>query len=389
MDIFRKFFLMGILILSFCVASFQLLACKEREEVVADTPSLDLMIGQMLMLGFKATKPEDTGARNVRSLLAKGQIGGLIFMGKNMVSKPQIKKLVSFVKGSTPPSLPPFIGIDQEGGKVQRLTEKHGFTVIPTANFVASKGSYEKAFQVYKTLASELSEVGFNINFGPVVDLNLVATNPIIGGKERSYSDNADQVARFARAFVMAHRKEHILTALKHFPGHGSSWTDSHKQFVDLSKSWKESELAPYRSMIQRGLADMVMVGHLYHPDFSDGENMPASLSSRAINGQLRGKIGYQGLVITDDLGMGAIEKYIPFADTLVRAVNAGNDILLLVDGRHATAERVAKIHDIIKTGVRDGKITRKTIVQSYERIIAAKRQLGQGNDVKAALEPK
>lgn len=337
---------------------------------------LDQMIGQMLMLGFSGKQEADEGARQARRLLAKGQIGGLIFMGANLENKAQVKRLVGSMKISTPLGLVPFLSIDQEGGTVQRLRGEHGFTDVPEASSFDGKISPTQARAIYGTLASELNEAGFNVNFGPVVDLNLIPDNPIIGGKGRSYGKRAEKVLDYARAFVLAHRQHNLLTSLKHFPGHGSSWTDSHEQFVDLTNSWKTSELVPYKNMVQSGLVDMVMIGHLYHPQFSDGDKMPASLSRKAIEGRLRKEIGYQGLVITDDLGMGAIKKNYKFEETIIQAIVAGNDILLLVDDKLATKEKINEIHMIIRTAITDKRISLARIQQSFNRIAGVKKKI-------------
>ncbi len=352
------------------------ISSKGHAQKAKSLPSLKEMVGQMLMLGFQGVKPTDKGSKHVHALLKSGQIGGLIFMGRNMESKAQITKLVTHMKKATPSSLPPLLAIDQEGGQVQRLKEKHGFTTIPTASSIALANDQISALQTYQTLAEELSNAGFNVNFGPVVDLNLVPENPIIGARERSYGPKPDIVETYSNAFVLAHRQNNILTSLKHFPGHGSSWTDSHEQFVDLSKSWKQVELAPYRNMVKAKMVDMVMVGHLYHPYFSDKNKLPASLSSKAIKEVLRKDIGYQGLVITDDLGMGAIKKYFKFDDALLKAVKAGNDILLIVDDKYATPKAISSIQNLIIKAVKRGEIKRSSIEASYKRIIAAKKNL-------------
>lgn len=339
-------------------------------------PNLLQMIGQMIMLGFNGVTIKDKGSQEVQKLISDGRIGGLIFMGHNMSSKKQITDLIKFMKKGASKSLPPLMAIDQEGGQVQRLKEQHGFTTIPTASSIASAKDQINALQTYQTLAEELSLAGFNVNFGPVVDLNLVPENPIIGARERSYGNTAEIVKTYSSAFVLAHRQKNILTSLKHFPGHGSSWTDSHEQFVDLSKSWKKSELDPYRQMVKANLVDMVMVGHLYHPAFSDSDKLPASLSRKAIEGVLRKDIGYQGIVITDDLCMGAIKKYFSFEDALIKSISAGNDIILITDGKYATSSSINRIQKMIYSAVKRGDIKKSSIERSYQRIVKAKKQL-------------
>ena len=337
--------------------------------------NLDQMIGQMLMLGFSGTKPTDQGVIDAQNLLAKGQIGGLILMGANLENKKQVATLLRFLSLRAPVGLPPFLAVDQEGGMVQRLRGEHGFTDVPQAGVIGANHTHQGARKFYDTMAKELADVGFNMNFGPVVDLNLVPSNPIIGMKGRSYGQTSKQVEQFAQSFVLAHRHHNIMTSLKHFPGHGSSWTDSHEQFVDLTKSWQAKELLPYKNLVKRNLVDMVMVGHLYHPQFSDGDQLPASLSRRAID-HLRGDIGFQGLVVTDDLGMGAIKKYFRFEDALIKAVHAGNDILLLVDHKLASPEGIKRIHSIIKQAVRAKKLSVQTLQKASARVMAAKQRL-------------
>lgn len=343
-------------------------------------PTLDQMIGQMLMMGFNGIEPHDAGSVDARKLLEAGKIGGLIFMGHNMRDKEQIARLVHSMKKTGHRYTPPLLAIDQEGGFVQRLQSKHGFTPIPTARSIALDDNQDQAFRTYQTLAKELGLAGFNVNFGPVVDLNLVPENPIIGQKERSYGKKAKTVQTFARAFVLAHRQYNILTSLKHFPGHGSSWTDSHEQFVDLTNSWRDAELLPYRMLVKQHLVDMVMVGHLFHPSFSDGDKIPASLSKRAIQGVLRKDIGYRGIVITDDLTMGAIKKYFTMQEALVMAVNAGNDILLIVDGKYTNGPEIKRIHGIIRKAVRDGLISLQRIRSAYYRVLSAKKLVGMNS---------
>ena len=128
-----------------------------------------------------------------------------------------------------------------------------------------------------------MAGAGINLNFGPVVDLSLNPCNNVIARRKRSYGSDPKTVTSLARSFIAAHREANVLTAAKHFPGHGSSWSDSHKALPDMSRSWRESELEPYRRLARDGLLDMVMVGHLYHPRFSDGERLPTSLSASAI----------------------------------------------------------------------------------------------------------
>jgi len=335
---------------------------------------LRAMIGQMLLVGFNGTSPNGKGAKRTAQQIARGEIGGVILMDRNVRSPAQIKALTSKFHNTGHPLIP-IISVDQEGGLVQRLSSRKGFKAYPTARTVARLYKPDKARRIYAAMARELSEAGFNLNYGPVLDLNINRANPVIGRLGRSYGADPDKVLAYSRAFISAHRAENILTSVKHFPGHGSSWTDSHKRFVDLTKTWKEVEIQPYIELAKSGEIDTLMVGHLYHPAFSDDRRLPATLTSKAIDGWVRSRLGFQGVVITDDLEMAAIRKHHNLRQTLIMAVNGGNDILLF-SSAGADAKFVPKATKIILDAVRNGTIPQERVRQAYARITALKQRL-------------
>lgn len=338
------------------------------------TRSLDAMIGQMLLIGFHGTAPEGKAVRRITRQIAAGQIGGVILLDRNIRSPAQLRALnAKFLNTGHP--LTPIISVDQEGGLVQRLTPKKGFRGFPTAQTIARLYTPDRARLIYKTMALELASAGFNLNFGPVVDLNLNRRNPVIGRVGRSYGADPKRVAAYAEAFISAHREANVLTSVKHFPGHGSSFADSHKRFVDLTRTWKEIELEPYRMLVRKGAVDTIMVGHLIHPALSGGKRLPATLTRTAIEGWIRKKIGFQGVVITDDLEMGAIRKYYDLRTTLIKAVQSGNDILLF-SSSGSDPKFVPKATQILRNAVLEGIIPRKRIEQAYARIRKLKRRL-------------
>ena len=184
-------------------------------------------------------------------------------------------------------------------------------------------------------------------------------------------------VTSLARSFIAAHREANVATVAKHFPGHGSSWSDSHKSLPDISRSWQESELEPYVALAHDGLLDMVMVGHLYHPRFSDGDKLPSSLSANAIRAlRAEGYIGFSGVVVSDDMEMGAVRDHYSLEDRVVRALNAGVDLLVFSNVKSRDTDLGVKLHEIIATAVRDGRIPRARIEAAYERIATLKRRL-------------
>ncbi|MCH9765998.1 MAG: hypothetical protein K0U34_08415, partial [Alphaproteobacteria bacterium] len=292
---------------------------------------LDDRIGQMIMVGFHGRSANSRNVKEIVKLIQEGLIGGVILMERNVKSRAQLTKLTELLRAARP-ELPPFIAIDQEGGSVQRLSKRRGFRYTPSAASIVRRKTLDEARVIYGELAHELAEVGVNMNFGPVVDLAINKRNPIISRRGRSYGSDPAEVSKFASAFIESHRAHGVLSVAKHFPGHGSSWTDSHRRFVDLSKTWKPEELEPYKFLSEGSAPDFVMTGHLFHPNYGGKERLPASLSTLAIRDELRGELKFKGLVITDDLEMKSVRRRFKRQDLVHRAVEAGNDVILFSD---------------------------------------------------------
>ena len=340
---------------------------------------LDQMIGQTIMVGFSGRDEHDQGVSGVRDQLAKGVIGGVVLYPENIVSGEQLRLLTAFLTHANS-KLVPFIAVDQEGGMVQRLGPRSGYARYPSARGMAREakaGTLDTARERYQAMAKELATAGINVNFGPVVDLSVNPWNTVIARRKRSFGADAETVSTLARTFITAHREANVATVAKHFPGHGSSWSDSHKTLPDIASSWTEAELQPYAALSHDGLLDMVMVGHLYHPRFSDGEKLPASLSANAIHAlRADGYIGFKGVVVSDDLEMGAVSERFSLEDRVTKAINAGVDLLVLSNVKSRDPDLGAKIHAIISDGVRDGSIPRARIQAAYRRIAALKQRL-------------
>lgn len=337
--------------------------------------NLHNMIGQMIMVGYHGKTASSKGVSHVRDLLRDGTIGGVILMQRNISSLKRLKEMTSQFHNAGS-RLPPFISIDQEGGAVQRLKARNGFQYTPSAARVARRMKPEQAEELYGKLAKQLREAGINMNFGPVVDLGINKRNPIVTRRGRTYGDDPQTVTSFARAFIKAHEQAGVMTVAKHFPGHGSSWADSHRSFVDLSKTWKPVELEPFALLSQSGAPSAVMVGHLYHPDFSEEEKRPASLSKTAIDLKLRKGLGFKGLVITDDLEMSAVRKRYSLEELSIRAIEAGNDIILYSNPTFPKRHTPELIHKHIRDAVMSGRLSRERISKAYQRIKAHKLRL-------------
>lgn len=335
--------------------------------------SLDIKIGQMILTGFPKAEVDPALLEEVR----KGKVGSVIIFEKNIPPKNSylaLKKITWAYQQAAP--IPLFIAIDQEGGRVNRLKEKYGF---PRSVSAAKLGkSTPDSVRFYGEItAATLAGLGINMNFAPVVDLASNSDNPIIAKVERAFSKNADSVALYAEAFIREHRKLGVFTTLKHFPGHGSSKTDTHLDMTDITNTWAEQELTPYTKLIQNGMVDAVMTAHIVNARL-DQDKLPATLSPRIIDGLLRKQLKFDGVVFSDDMQMYAISKHYTFEESIRLSILAGVDILCFTNNIQGSQERtVDKVHGIIRKFVQDGTLPASRIDESFRRIMALKQRLG------------
>jgi beta-N-acetylhexosaminidase len=343
----------------------------------AQAATLEQMAGQMIVVGFQGDDADDASVEKLREEIAAGRLGGVMLLKTNVKNLEAVAQMNAAFRDASP-DLPPFITVDQEGGSVERLTKAVGFAEIPNAAAIAARNSPEEAEAVYGKMAKGIADLGFSVNFGPVADVNVNKNNQIIAKFGRSFSADPAEVAAYDEAFIRAHHAAGVLTALKHFPGHGSSTADSHEGFVDITETWKPSELDPYRALIADGDVDMVMVGHLYHADYSDaGSQTPSSLSPQWITGMLRDELKYDGVVISDDLEMGAIREHFTLEETVTKAVRAGMDVLLFSNTAKYRASLGQEILDILLAEAAADPAFAERIEQSYNRIVALKARIG------------
>jgi hypothetical protein len=265
---------------------------------------LQRSIGQMIVTGFSGDTADAPDFQRAVRNLEDGIIGGVLFLPNNIASKQELEQMLKTVHDCIC-KIPPLIAIDEEGGVVDRLGDHDGFIHIPSPADVQRDGLLSARTR-YDLLAKELVGTGFNLNLAPVVDLNINPENPIIGLRDRSYSDDPETVTAFARAFIEAHRASGVLTSLKHFPGHGSSTADSHTTIVDVSGTWSENELLPYQQLINANLVDTIMIGHLLNSKRWGGIS---SQEGTAIHDLLRKTLHYDGVTISDDLTWGRARR--------------------------------------------------------------------------------
>jgi beta-N-acetylhexosaminidase len=345
----------------------------------ASSASLEQMAGQMVVVGFQGDSVDDASIKRLIGEIGDGTLGGVMYLKPNVRSLAAVTRMNEAFLAAAPKGLPPFLALDQEGGAVQRLTADVGFAETPSAANVAARMSEDEARVLYGRMAAGLHDLGFNYNFGPVTDLNVNPSNPVIAKFGRAYSDNSLKVFAYNAAFMEAHHDKGLVTSLKHFPGHGSSTVDSHEGFVDISDTWSEAELAPYKLLLRAGVVDSVMVGHLYHENYADAgdQKVPASLSSKWISGVLRGQLGFNGVVVTDDLEMSAVRDHFPLRERILMAVRAGVDILLFSNTARPRPEIASEVRAILVAEAESDPAFRALVEASYRRIAALKTKIG------------
>lgn len=339
-------------------------------------------ISQMLMVGFSGTSLTDTTVMN--DLTVRG-VGGIILMGANITSPDQLKQLTTQLKLNS--QIPLFISTDQEGGRVARLRSSNGYTSTYTAYQIGTFFNDELVTRSWAGLmAGWLDDGGININLAPVADVDVNPTSPAIGNLDRSFSKIPDTVFYHSSWFIDEFHQKNIFNTLKHFPGHGSANTDSHDGFTDITNTWADSELVPYRKLIQNGYDDFIMSGHLFNANLD--AVYPATLSENVLTGLLRDSLGFGGIIITDGMFMGAITNNYTFEEAVTLAINAGNDILLYTSNTLDGKSLVDSVVNIVVNKISQGIITESRINESYDRIMLKKQHLTDIQDLAENIVP-
>ena len=346
--------------------------------------SLREKLGQMVMITVTGDSLEETGPSmdTLKSDLADRLVGGVVMFvwSGNLAHPAQIARFTGQLQALA--HVPLLLAIDQEGGRVARLSAANGFAATSTAYDLGTVLDQESATRgTASTMAGWFVQTGLTMNLAPVVDVNVNPTSPAIGALKRSFSADASTVARHASWFIDEFHAQHILTALKHFPGHGSATADSHLGFTDITTTWSTAELDPYRTLIAAGKPDAIMTGHLFNSTIDSV--YPATLSHATITGILRDQLGFGGVVVSDEMGMKAISSRYGLDEAMVLAVNAGVDILLYSTNRDSAGHSLARrIVDVLERHVQNGTIALSRIDASYARIMALKGTFVTGVDI-------
>ncbi len=377
------------LFLLLCIGINAFTSCQSAQ---TDDEELKAKAAKMLMFGFRGTSLED--APEIKIFLESHPPGGLILFDydvpsksrpRNIISPEQLSQLTQSIKQAASGHI--LIALDQEGGKVARLKERYGFPVFPSAQKTAAM-SLDSAALIYQQMASEIHKMGFNVNFAPVVDLNTNPQCPVIGKIERSFAADPDSVTAFAEVFINAMNKYDIRSCLKHFPGHGSSQADSHLGFTDVSNSWQEDELLPYSKLIQNDAAEAIMTAHVFNKRIDSV--YPASLSHVTLTDILRKKLGFKGLIISDDMAMSAIVDHYGLEEAILLAVNAGVDLLIFSNnGKIYDPHLPQKTLHILVQLVKQGKIPLSRVDDAVRHIenYAGQGQTGFENGAERSIK--
>ncbi|MBQ8970039.1 MAG: glycoside hydrolase family 3 protein [Lachnospiraceae bacterium] len=335
--------------------------------------TLEQKVAQLLFI----TPEELTGVDNATvwgdmSVSAYGEypVGGLIYFSKNLVDPDQTKEMLQKADASSREntSLPLFIGIDEEGGRILRLAENKAFNLpkTPSMKELGEAGDSSAVFSAADQIGQYLSEYGFNVDFAPVADILTNPDNTVIG--DRSFSSDPGLVASLTAEYAKGLHQHNILSCYKHFPGHGGTTADSHDGSVTLERTLDElraEEFVPFSSGIAEGI-DFIMTAHIKLPNIPEAEELPASLSPYMLTDILRHEMGYNGIIISDALNMKAITDEFSDGDAAVKAFEAGCDMLLM-PGDLKTS------YDAVLEKIKSGEITEDRLNESLYRIIRAK----------------
>lgn len=335
--------------------------------------SLHYKIGQMIMIGLRGTSVDTAG--NFYKEVKAGKIGGITMYEANLTATNtagNLRTMVETYQAASP--IPLFVAITQEGGWVNRLKTKYGFPPMPSAQYLGSLDNLDSTKYYADNIAFTLSRLGINVNFAPVVDVYM-PLNPVLGSRERTFSKQNAIIIKHAKQVILSHDYFGVTTVLKHFPGHGSSTTDSHLGLTDVTNTWQKEELQPYRELIKKGYVKAIMTAHIVNEKL-DSKKLPATLSKKMITGLLRKELKFNGVIFSDDMNMKAISAEYGLKEAIEKTINAGVDVLLFsgnIPG--VTASGATTIVDIVIELVKEGKILPERINTSYRRIIQLKRQ--------------
>lgn len=331
--------------------------------------SLNEKVWQMFMVApedIVNADPVIAAGDITKSAIETYPIGGIILFGKNIETTEQLTEMISNMQSYS--KIPLFMAVDEEGGRVARLgNSKIGFVKFPPMAEIGAENNSNKAYEIGETLGRELGKIGFNVDFAPVADTITVENNDDIG--DRSFGEDPTVVASMVEAEVKGMKSQDLCSTLKHFPSNGSTETNTHYVEGVCTRTideMRETEFVPFKAGIDAG-ADMIMVSHMAVPNIT-GDTTPSTLSPIVIKDLLRDELGFNGVVVSDALNMGAITSNYTPSEAVINAINAGVDIVLM------SPDVVSAANDVVNA-VNDGRISEEELDDSVERILKLKIQ--------------
>ena len=364
----KRFLISIIIVVLLSIFTFRTTFSKEppKDEILEtiSNMSLDEKIGQLVISGFYGTTLDE----NILKLIKEDKISGVILFNRNVKDSSTLLSLNNSLKESNKNNkLPLFISVDEEGGLVTRMPKD--IKRLPTNKYIGSLNNKDLSYNVGEILGEQLSYFGFNMNFAPLLDINSNPNNPVIG--DRSFGNNKDTVAILGTSTMKGIQSKNIISVVKHFPGHGDTSVDSHVNLpvvnYDINRL-KSFEFVPFKTAIQNG-ADAIMVGHILLPKIDS--KYPSSMSYEIVTNILRKDLGFNGLVVSDDMTMGAITKNYSIEESSIKAINAGVD-LLLVCQKYENTENVLKA---LKEAALNGTISKERLDNALYNIISIKKK--------------
>ncbi len=350
---------------------------KATTELNPPEDSIDYMIGQMIMIGIGDFNLVDTNEPIFREV-KEGKVGGVVLYEKNILFESPESELALLIENlQKNAKIPLVVSIDEEGGLVTRLKTRYGFPKNVSAQYLGDLDKRDSTRFYANQTANLLNSFGINMNYAPVVDVNLNPRNPVIGHIKRSFSRNYHEVIEHAEIVIDEHDATGVIPVLKHFPGHGSSSRDTHLGVTDVTDSWQIEEIYPYSALIDSGTVKAVMTAHIVNKSL-DNTKRPATLSKQIVTGMLREFLQFDGLIISDDMQMGAIRNEYGLREAIRLTIEAGVDMLMFANNvSHDDRISASAIHSLIKDLLFEGLITREQIYESYKRVIKLKTEIG------------
>ncbi|WP_234028507.1 glycoside hydrolase family 3 N-terminal domain-containing protein [Lentibacillus sp. Marseille-P4043] len=333
----------------------------EKITSLLESMTLKEKIGQLMVVGFQSTEVDES----IKTMIEDYHVGGVILYERNMETPEQVTALNADLQTLAKDSMhgiPLIISVDQEGGDIVRMRDH--VSPIPAQQEIGKEGDKEKAFSIAKRSGEELADMGFNVNYAPVLDLSATDT--------RSFGEDPEKAYQFGKQVITGFAESSVVGTLKHFPGNGRSNIDPHVESssVDAGKNVLEgSDIYPFKRMIEEVDQNkyFVMVTHFIYPAYD--KKLPASISPVIVKQLLREKLGYEGIVVTDDLEMGAVSNLYAYEELGYRAVKAGADLLLVCH----TLESQEQVYNGILDAVKNGKLSEAEIDDSVRRVLEFK----------------